>query len=258
MLTGSGVALILRVVGTPPDQPWNTDGWYVFAGVAGFSLLTKYVIKYRGSHVFNPSNIGLVVAFVVLGSTRVEPLDFWWAPLNVWMIAAYAVIIGGGLLITRRLHLLGLAATFWVTLSVGIGLLAASGHCMTANWAFAPVCGADFWRVDRDLAGGPDLPVLHDHRPEDGAGRPGRAGRLRVPRGRRQHAADGAADRRVRDEGRRCSSGLVVVCAARPLARPAGAGAEVRGRRSARLRGRGSSGGDAGVGLVRGDRCGSG
>ena len=68
MLTGSGVALILRVVGTPPDQPWNTDDWYVFAGVAGLSLLTKYVIKYRGSHVFNPSNIGLVVAFVVLGS----------------------------------------------------------------------------------------------------------------------------------------------------------------------------------------------
>src|SRR6476469_10260918 len=27
MLTGSGVALILRVVGTPPDQPWNTDYW---------------------------------------------------------------------------------------------------------------------------------------------------------------------------------------------------------------------------------------
>ena len=82
MLTGSGVALILRVVGTPPDDPWNTYAWYVFAGVAAFSLLTKYVIQYRGSHVFNPSNIGLVVAFVVLGSTRIEPLDFWWAPLN--------------------------------------------------------------------------------------------------------------------------------------------------------------------------------
>ena len=87
------------------------------------------------------------MAFVVLGSTRVEPLDFWWAPLNVWMIAAYAVIIGGGLLITRRLRLLGLAATFWVALAVGIGILAASGHCMTTNWAFAPVCGVDFWRV---------------------------------------------------------------------------------------------------------------
>ncbi len=147
MLTGSGVALILRVVGTPPDQPWNTDGWYVFAGVAAFSLLTKYVIRYRGSHVFNPSNIGLVVAFLVLGSTRVEPLDFWWAPLNGWMLLAYAVIIGGGLLITRRLRLLALAATFWLALTAGVGLLAASGHCMTANWAFAPVCGVDFWRV---------------------------------------------------------------------------------------------------------------
>jgi Na+-translocating ferredoxin:NAD+ oxidoreductase RnfD subunit len=147
MLTGSGVALILRVVGTPPDDHWTTYGWYVFAGVAGLSLLTKYVIRYHGSHVFNPSNIGLVVAFVVLGSSRVEPLDFWWAPLDIWMIAAYAVILTGGLLITRRLHLLALAATFWVALALGTGILADSGHCMTTNWAFAPVCGFDFWRV---------------------------------------------------------------------------------------------------------------
>jgi Na+-translocating ferredoxin:NAD+ oxidoreductase RnfD subunit len=147
MLTGSGVALILRVVGTVPGDPWSTYAWNVFAIVAGLSLLSKYVIRYHGSHVFNPSNIGLVVAFVVLGSARVEPLDFWWAPLNVWMLTAYAVIIVGGLLITRRLHLLVLAATFWVALTVGVGVLAASGHCMTARWAFAPVCGVDFWRV---------------------------------------------------------------------------------------------------------------
>ena len=105
MLTGSGVALILRVPGTP-DDAWSTNAWYVFAGVAAFSLLTKYVVRYRGSHLFNPSNIGLVIAFVVLGSERVEPLDFWWAPLNVWTIAAYAVILVGGLLITARLRLL--------------------------------------------------------------------------------------------------------------------------------------------------------
>ncbi len=147
MLTGSGVALILRVVGTHADDHWTLDGWYVFAIVAGLSLLTKYVIRYRGSHVFNPSNIGLVVAFVVLGSTRIEPLDFWWAPLNAWMIAAYAVIVVGGVLITRRLHLLVLAATFWVSFAVGIGVLAGSGHCMVARWSFAPVCGIDFWRV---------------------------------------------------------------------------------------------------------------
>ena len=143
MLTGSGVALILRV-GNGAGRPLDDRGWYVFAGVAGLSLLTKYVIKYKGSHIFNPSNIGLVGAFVLLGSTRVEPLDFWWSPLNAWMIAAYIVIIGGGVLITARLHLLGLAATFWLTLAVGTGILAASGHCMTTDWAFGPVCGVDF------------------------------------------------------------------------------------------------------------------
>jgi len=147
MLTGSGVALILRVPDTPRNDHWTFHAWYVFAGVAAFSLLTRHIIRYRGSHLLNPSNVGLVVAFVLLGSTRVEPLDFWWAPLSLWMIAAYVVILVGGLLITHRLRLLGVAATFWVGLAVGIGLLSASGHCMTARWAFAPVCGADFWRV---------------------------------------------------------------------------------------------------------------
>ena len=147
MLTGSGVALILRWVGTPADDPWSTTGWQWFALIAGGSLLTKYVIRYRGTHVFNPSNIGLVAAFLLLGPSRVEPLDFWWAPLNVPMIAAYGVILLGGLLITRRLALLALAASFWVTLAVGLGIVAATGHCMTANWAFEPVCGVDFWRV---------------------------------------------------------------------------------------------------------------
>jgi hypothetical protein len=146
MLTGSGVALILRVPGTP-DDTWSTHAWYVFAGVAAFSLLTKYAIRYRGSHLFNPSNIGLVIAFVVLGSERIEPLDFWWAPLNVWTVTAYAVILIGGLLITTRLGLLGMAVTFWLALAAGVGVIAAAGHCMTARWAFAPVCGFDYWRV---------------------------------------------------------------------------------------------------------------
>jgi Na+-translocating ferredoxin:NAD+ oxidoreductase RnfD subunit len=157
MLTGSGVALILRVVGTPANELWSTYAWEWFAVIAGLSLLTKYVISYRRTHVFNPSNIGLVAAFVVLGPSRVEPLDFWWAPLNAPMIAAYTVIGVGGLLITRRLALLGLAGSFWIALAVGLGVLAASGHCMTANWAFAPVCGFDFWRI---VVGSPEVLIF--------------------------------------------------------------------------------------------------
>jgi hypothetical protein len=147
MLTGSGVALILRVPGTPPGDHWSFHSWYVFAGVAALSLLTKYAIRYRDSHLFNPSNIGLVIAFVVLGSTRAEPLDFWWGPLDAWMIAAYAVILVGGLLITRRLQLLAMALTFWIAVAGGLALIAATGHSMTARWAFSPVSGFDYWRV---------------------------------------------------------------------------------------------------------------
>ena len=147
MLTGSAVALIMRVVGTQPDDHWTFYGVEVFAVVAGLSLLTKYVIRYRGSHIFNPANVGLVTAFLILGTSRVEPLDFWWAPLNLPMLAAYAVIIVGGLLITRRLHLLLLGATFWIVFALGLGTLAASSHCITTRWSFAPVCGFDFWRV---------------------------------------------------------------------------------------------------------------
>jgi len=147
MLTGSGVALILRLSDMQSNDHWSWKGWYVFALVAGLSLLTKYVIRYRGSHVFNPSNVGLVAAFLLLGSSRIEPLDFWWAPFDGWMIAAYLIILVGGLLITARLHLLGMSAAFWLTLAVGIGILAASGHCMTARWSFEPVCGTHFWWV---------------------------------------------------------------------------------------------------------------
>ena len=147
MLTGSGVGLILRVPTTPLGDHWTMHKWYVFAGVAAFCMLVKHTIRYRGGPLFNPSNVGLVVAFLVLGSTRVEPLDFWWAPVNGWLILAYVAIVGGGLLITRRLRLLALAATFWVGLAVGLGLLASTGHCMTARWAFTPVCGFDYWWV---------------------------------------------------------------------------------------------------------------
>jgi hypothetical protein len=147
MLTGSGVALILRIVGQERGDHWTFEGWYFFAGIAAFSLLTKYWIRYRGSHVFNPSNVGLVVAFLVLGSEVIEPLDFWWAPLDFWMVAAYAVILVGGVLITSRLRLLTLAAAFWAALAIGLGILAVSGHCMTAAWALQPVCGSYFWSV---------------------------------------------------------------------------------------------------------------
>ena len=145
MLTGSGVALILRYVPTGSGEYWSWAGWHWFALVAGVSVLSKYLLRWRDSHIFNPSNLGLVVVFLVVSSSVLEPLDFWWAPLDLWMLVAYGVIIAGGVLITRGLRLFEMAAVFWIVLVAGLGVLAASGHCMIATWSTTPVCGEEFW-----------------------------------------------------------------------------------------------------------------
>ncbi len=145
MLTGSGVALILRVRGVEAGDHWTVRSWSVFAAVAGLSLATKYLIRYRGQHVFNPSNLGLVACFLVLGSDRVEPLDFWWGPFDAWLLLAYVLIVGGGLLISRRLGTAVLALAFWATLAVGLAVLSAPGHCITSPSSLSPVCGASYW-----------------------------------------------------------------------------------------------------------------
>lgn len=145
--TGTSTSLLLRVVGTENGDYWSLRGWYVFAGVAALGLLTKYSIRFRTGHVFNPSNVALVLAFIVLGSNRVEPLDFWWAPLGPAMIAAYVVILAGGVFICSRLGLIGMGLAFWVTLAGGMGVLAALDHSMTTRWSLMPIAGGHFWWI---------------------------------------------------------------------------------------------------------------
>jgi hypothetical protein len=111
------------------------------------SLLSKHVIRLRGSHVFNPSNIGLVLCFLALGSSRAEPLDFWWGPMSAWLALALAIIVVGGLAILWRLRLLEVAVSFWAAFAAALGVLAATGHWMTARWHLGPIAGLDFWRT---------------------------------------------------------------------------------------------------------------
>ena len=147
LLTGNGVAFVLRVPGTVHGDWWSTNGWWIFAGTAAVSLLSKYVIKWRGNHVFNPSNFGLVLCFLVLGKDRVEPLDFWWGPMSPWMALALAIIVAGGLAILLRLRLIGIAIAFWLTFAAGMAVIAGGGHDMTARWHLGPVTGRYFWWV---------------------------------------------------------------------------------------------------------------
>ena len=157
LLTGNGVAFILRVPGTEHGDWWSLRGWWIFAGTAAVALLSKYVVRYRGRHVFNPSNFGLVLCFLALGKDRADPLDFWWAPMSPWLALALAIIVAGGLAILLRLGLLGVAVGFWLAFAAGIGVLAASGHAMTARWHLGPISGGYFWWV---LVASPEILVF--------------------------------------------------------------------------------------------------
>ena len=157
LLTGNGVAFILRVPGTEHGDWWSMNGWWIFAATAAVSLLSKHLIQFRGRHVFNPSNFGLVLCFLLLGPEHADPLAFWWGPMSFWLALALAIIIAGGFVILRRLRLLHIAVTFWVTFVASIAVIAASGHGMTANWHLGPVSDWYFWRV---LAFSPEILVF--------------------------------------------------------------------------------------------------
>lgn len=147
LLTGNGVALVLRVNGTEHGDWWSLHGWYIFAATSALALVSKHVIRYAGRPVVNPSNLGLVVCFVVLGTGVVNPLDFWWGPVSPAMVAVYLILFAGAMAVTRRLGLLPMSVTFWAVFAASLGVLSAGGHCISARWSVQPVCDADFWWV---------------------------------------------------------------------------------------------------------------
>jgi hypothetical protein len=157
LLTGNGVAFVLRVPGTEHGDWWSTQGWWIFAGTAATALLSKYVIRYRGSHVFNPSNLGLVLCFLLLGPGRVEPLDFWWGPMSPALVLALVIIVVGGVAILSRLALLGLAVSFWIVFVCVVAVVAATGHAISARWHYGPVAGVHLWTI---LAFSPEILVF--------------------------------------------------------------------------------------------------
>jgi hypothetical protein len=159
LLTGNSTAFILRVPGTLHGQWWSKHGILIFIGVVAFGMATKYLIRWRGRHIFNPSNIALVLAFIVLGPTRTEPLDLWWIPMGPWMIVTYALLIVGGVLIAWELKLLGLVLGFMTAFAVltALALAPVPDHCMVASWHVTPMCGRDLWQI---LATSPEILIF--------------------------------------------------------------------------------------------------
>jgi hypothetical protein len=159
LLTGNSAAFILRTPGTLHGQWWSLHGIWIFVGVVAISMASKYLIRWRGRHIFNPSNLGLVIAFVALGPKLTEPQDLWWIPPGPWLIVTYAVLLIGGLLIAWELRLLGLELAFMAGFAAftAVALALVPDHCMVASWHVAPMCGRELWQI---LVTSPELLVF--------------------------------------------------------------------------------------------------
>jgi Na+-transporting NADH:ubiquinone oxidoreductase subunit NqrB len=159
LLTGNSTAFILRTPGTLHGQWWSTHGIWIFVGVVAVSMASKYLIRWRGRHIFNPSNLGLVIAFVALGPKLTEPQDLWWIPPGPWLVVTYAVLVVGGLLIAWELRLVGLELAFMAGFAAftAVALALVPDHCMVASWHVAPMCGRELWQI---LVTSPELLVF--------------------------------------------------------------------------------------------------
>jgi MFS transporter, putative metabolite:H+ symporter len=147
MLTGNGIAFIMRIPGTGYGEWWSFNGVWIYAAVAAVAMASKYFVKFRGRHIFNPSNVALVLAFVILGSNRAEPLAFWWGPLSPALVIVLLVIVAGALVVLSQVGMLQVSVLFWVTFASSLGILALSGHAFSANWHLGPVADGYFWKV---------------------------------------------------------------------------------------------------------------
>jgi Na+-translocating ferredoxin:NAD+ oxidoreductase RnfD subunit len=145
ILTGSGVAFVLRASGTENGDWWSLNGIHFFILAVVFALASKHLIRPGGRHLFNPSNVGLVWALLVIGPSHVFPQYLWWGPNDLGVALAYGVILVGGFWVLRPVRMGPMALSYLATFAVLIGAFAASGKSFIAIWHDGPISGLSYW-----------------------------------------------------------------------------------------------------------------
>ncbi len=143
--TGVSVAFIFRVGGTAHGDYWSIRGLHLFAFVIVLSLLPKYLVRRNGRHIFNPSNIGLAWALLLIGPSYVFSEHLWWAPLGAPILVSMVVIFGGAFWVLRQVKMIPLAVTFLATFLLLIAGFAIAGRSYVATWHDGPVAGSFYW-----------------------------------------------------------------------------------------------------------------
>ncbi len=97
-ITGISVGILLR-----------SPAYWPFAVCAAIAISSKYVLRYKGRHLWNPSNLGICIVLFLLPAS-VAGLSIQWGN-NLWSLVVIWML---GAAILWRLHRLHISATYVV------------------------------------------------------------------------------------------------------------------------------------------------
>ena len=104
LITCFGLSILLRA-----------DSWWVHPLVAALAMSAKFTLRFRGKHLFNPANLGVILAITLLPGTLISPGQ-WGNDL-----AAAVLFIALGGVVTQRARRVD---TSWIFLAAFLSLMA--------------------------------------------------------------------------------------------------------------------------------------
>lgn len=103
-ISGNSVLMLVKPAATP---------LWPFAIAAFVSIASKYVLRYRGRHLWNPTNFG-VTALLFLAPSQVTPLSHQWGNEPITLLVIYAI----GLIVVTRARVVHITLTYVAAFAV--------------------------------------------------------------------------------------------------------------------------------------------
>ena len=62
--------------------------WYVYVVAGAIAILSKHIIKFQQKHIFNPANLGILIASIIFGAAHT-----WWISSPLILVLAFGIFV---------------------------------------------------------------------------------------------------------------------------------------------------------------------
>ncbi len=131
IISGLGLGLLF----TAPGNTW------LMLLAAWITMTGKFLVTWRGHHIYNPTNLALIILiFATGGAVAIAPAYQWGGS---WQIVAFVFVLGS--VICWRAKKLPLVLAFGITWAIGALLRAQISHMPAEITLYAQLSGGAFW-----------------------------------------------------------------------------------------------------------------